>query len=532
MKNPFVDSSHVDNGDFVCVKNSHFYPNNTLSFPAETPKWEDSFYRTYYGYGVAHDGQTWSKSDHNMRVSMHRLTGSRKPEIPNYENHMRLKQRAYILSHREQLLKILRPVFDNIPDAALYPSREVLDHYADAHPKKALRVQAFDELVAYGQWSSATGWMDRIPELKMKTEEIAKPGKKGRTIVDLGPKASLVGAFITDSLKQAMNDHPIALPGGDLIFAKSPGPSDLRILFEKLARRAQRKTFVYHSDDSCYSGPAGYGNADISNCDGSHTTQLFELLLNSVPVPVRPVISELIAQCQSDIKVYSAADRTNFFVLRPCQPKLYSGSTLTTLVNNLANVLIGHSFITYGGSIEEAAARVGYDVTDQPCAIPEGLQFLKHSPARDINGVYQPLLNLGVLMRLSGSCKRDLPGRGPIESRAATFQQALLQGVMAHSSFPLLDRMRSLVAHAKPSRKLQAYALSHLSPYVLESASAVFTDESVVKRYDLTAQELQELQMLGDVGFGEIIGNPAIAKVLAKDYGLGTNNLLSSPKNK
>lgn len=526
MKNPFTDPDHLDNGDFECVRNPHFYLNNVLSFPQTIVRWWDTFYRTYFGFGVAHDGSTWCKCDPCMNISMHRLTGSRRPTSPGYENRARLTQRSYILKHRKALLELLRPIFATIPDAARYTFREVLDHHADPHPKKALRVQAFEELVSSGTWTDYSGWMNSIPELKMKTEEVAKPGKKGRTIVDLGPRASLAGAFLTDALKQAMNDHPIILPGGELHFVKSPTPDDLRTVFDQLTATRTNKFFVYHSDDSCYAGPEGYGNADISNCDGSHTYALFELLYNSVPQEVQPAIAELINQCRADLRVVSCADKNNFFVLRPRVPKLYSGSTLTTLLNNLANVLIGHSYIVYGGDIATAAARVGYDVTDQRCHIPEDLQFLKHSPIADVDGVHQPLLNLGVLMRLSGVCKRDLPGRGPLRPRAEAFQAALLHGVMAHSSFPLLDRMRKLVAHATPTARMAAYAASHFGHLPAASAPTFFTDEAVMRRYHLTAQEVAEVQLLGDVGYGETIGNPSISRVLQKDYGLTCRNVV------
>lgn len=522
--NPFLDPEHVDNGDYTCTSGSEFYRDNELSFPQVIAKKIDTFYRTYYGYGVAHNGRTWCKCDACMRISLHRNTGAREPSVRGREERYRVNQRSFIHVHRKMLLCYLRGVFSNLD--VVDPVRQVIDEHANPHPKRELRVQAFDELLHEG-WLAHTGWMNTTPEVKMKTEEIAKTGKKGRTIADLGVRASLRGAFITEQMKTLLSEHPLLYKGTYITFVKKPDPEALTQTFHQLLKPRRRREYFYHSDDSCFSAPRSYGNCDISNCDGSHTEDLFELLVAATPEHLRTQVQELVDQCASPIRVKSVSNPAISVTLTPLGPKLLSGSTLTTLINNLANILIGVAYAEQAdGDIVAAAFRAGYAVTSDVATQPEDLQFLKHSPVQTIDGDYAPMLNLGVLLRLTGSCKRDLPGRGDLRVRAGNFQKGLLQGVMAHATFPLLADMRARVRHFDSSGKsVQLYLQKHL-PLHDATSRAEFADSAVFKRYKLTDEESYQLTQLANVGYGEIIGGPAFAKVLTKDYGLSCNDLL------
>jgi len=342
-KNAFSDPEYVDNGDYVPVTGAQYYINGTLSFPKWVAKKVDTFYRTYYGYGVAHSGETWCRCDDCLSIALHRNTGSRKPEIPGFEESCRAAQREFVGRNRHIILPYLQSIFEEALREVPDPIRLVNDEHDLPHPKKQLRIQAFLELLHLGLLTS-WNWMRRNPEVKLKTEEIAKPGKKGRTIADLGVEASLRGAFIVERIKTVMARRPLILNGTVIRFVKTPNPDVLEEVFKELITPDGSRRYTYHSDDSCYSGPNGYGNADISNCDGSHTNVLFDLLIDATPRALRPEMEELVAQCASRVTVRSVADPTAKVILQPTHPKLLSGSTLTTLVNNVANILIGIAY--------------------------------------------------------------------------------------------------------------------------------------------------------------------------------------------
>jgi len=111
---------------------------------------------------------------------------------------------------------------------------------------------------------------------------------------------------------------------------------------------------------------------------------------------------------------------------------LFSGSVLTTLVNNVANLLIARSVYerrcTTCAEIVAAAADVGYVVTMDECDKFENMQFLKHSPFVNDDGVVLPFVNLGVLLRSLGQCNGDLPGtrNDDLRSRAQKFTSGYL----------------------------------------------------------------------------------------------------------
>jgi hypothetical protein len=135
------------------------------------------------------------------------------------------------------------------------------------------------------------------------------------------------------------------------------------------------------------------------------------------------------------------------------EASLYSGSCLTTLINCLANILIGMAIadcefpevcdpFIVTDILRASILETGYIVTMDYCEYDEDLQFLKHSPILTTSGHYQPMLNLGVLLRASGSCKGDVPGRGDLSTRFRDFQASLLQGMYPRSHCLVVDNMK------------------------------------------------------------------------------------------
>jgi hypothetical protein len=203
---------------------------------------------------------------------------------------------------------------------------------------------------------------------------------------------------------------------------------------------------------------------------------------------------------------------------------LYSGSTITTAINNIANIAIGVSIAEceYKGELDicTAAERAGYIITGcQPLEYPEDIQFLKHSPIRDIHGVYQPMLNFGVLIRASGTCKGDLPGRGPLIDRAQTFQRSLLRSAYPKTNFRFLDIMKSVVGVG------ETYIVDDFCYKVVDKEEFppyTASDDSIRLRYRLDDLDYAEICEFASCGYSQFMHNYGISKILQLDYGLST----------
>jgi hypothetical protein len=414
-------------------------------------------------------------------------------------------------------------------------------HHADPHDKRELRIQAWMMLKLEGETNSDR-WSYSKVMAKMKKDEIAQAGldRYPRMIMDLGVAASLRGFVLTKYLKRAQEFEVVHINGGHIQFISKPRASVLATTFAKLMNPPGRFYACIFSDDACISirtpnGEVHMYNSDIKTCDASHTPELFDALHHITPSVGKTDMTYLINQCKAPIQIQSKSGRKEHRVLLQSKdPILLTGSTLTTLINNLANFVIMKSFTDqpYFGeaSLHTAAANCGYIVTLERCLHYSDLQFLKHSPVFDTNGNVQPLLNIGVLLRLTGTCKGDLPGRGPLRPRANAFQAGLLQGAYPRVSFPLIDNMKRACklhsntlstkqqAHldAKLGRTL-AYKVDHEDDYPPFEVST----EEVFQRYDLTAEEqIDVTDVFGNLTYSQFYASRALSKILETDYGL------------
>lgn len=521
------------------VAGREYFRDGEVAFP--TPQNDhDSFYRTRYGFNFESNAVTYAKNDHNQSLAFRRMTATRLPSLPGYHQQLRDNQRAAIRDHRglfDQMRRHYHDVFSHYTSL----HQETEEHYLDPHEKKCLREQAWNEMKESCLAYVADTWLKgRVRDkahvaAKMKPEEYAKPGKKPRVIGDLGVAASLLGFRYAEFLKTAQFEYMIEYAGGFMIFCKSPETQALRTLFQALENPPGRYLFVYFSDDStlAYRRPDGtvaWHNLDISSCDVSHTPELFELLVYITPPRLRSIARRLVQQCSSPIKLRSVHDPRLRLTLRPKFAKLYSGSTITTAINNLACTLIMACIADHPeinpAAILSGAERAGYIVTGaEPLERFQKVQFLKHSPvwAEDH---WHPVLNLGVLLRLSGNCKQDLPGRGPLRPRAFAFQSALLQGAYPYISNPIIDRMKQVAAlevykySPREERDLKARLIG-----VCRAREAVpvqyVSNEELLRRYDLTPAECTEIiEITGVLSYGQSYSSAAFGKVLFEDYAL------------
>jgi len=523
-----INDDFAYNGDFTVVKGREFFHNGELAFPPD-PNYVDGAYRTVFGPSVAHNGKIYAATNENVALAIRRLTGLRKPKIEGL--HQQLFDNQTNILKTDELTTFFNRV-SNMYFSHLSPVKSVeeecVEHHADPHPKQRLRVEAFREMTENGWIGDPDHLWIRRAVWKMKRLEWAKPGKKPRMIVDLKTPASLLGFRLMEALKRAQSREDLEINGGLVHFCKSPDPFEMQHIFEELHNPTKRFYFVYFSDDACFAVHTPEGikryNLDISSCDASHSPALFELLVRLFPSEQRHDVQRLVDQCQAPLKIIATQNPKMQVVIKPTRPMLYSGSTITTAINNLANILIAHALSKLtefsAMSIERAAASVGYIVTGtEPLENYHDLQFLKHSPVFDADELIRPMLNLGVLLRSSGVCHGDLPGRGPLRPRAEAFQRGLLQGMYPKTDLPWLQQTPGPVLKLPYMTQLEIdYKLVSRPDYPR------FTPQtsSIMQRYRLDDADLAELHQFGAAGFGDCFRGRAFDKILAKDYELST----------
>lgn len=527
------------NDSFQTLRGGEYFVNGVLRFPASDEArpgaYKDGSYHTHFGPCIAHSGVVYACNNHNVAQAFPRLTKCREPEIEGFEEWMQANQTSFIAGHGKFVSK-LRTLYQRGLDNFTSMVDECIEHHADPHIKRAERVAAMRDLYEQNRLFDRLWYMDgKDTEYKFKKFEFAKPGKPGRMIGNLHCPASLQGFRLTNFMKYAFAENPVSTIGGVMEFIPVPSARELERVFAQLEAPTGRFYMSYFSDDACLalrtkSGKLLRCNLDISSCDASHTQALFDMLVEITPKRFKEDMRRLVEQCQTVIKIYDQSDHRRYVKLKPKHARLYSGSTLTTLINNLANILIGRAIaeseINEYADIVTAARRVGYVVTCEPCEDIRKLQFLKHSPVRDTTGRLRALLNMGVLFRLTGTCKGDLPGttREGIQARAEKFQAALLQGAYPRVSMPLVDRLKRNVAHAKPTARQQAVVERELLFKVDPKDDERYTvsSEEVWSRYDLTPFEIVELEEgFAACGFGDHFQSTGAEKVLKRDYGLG-----------
>lgn len=473
-----------------------------------------------------------------MDQAMLRLTNSRKPEIPGL--HRRLIQRQSQFIHQHQhIIRKLHDTYEHFFEDYKGSEQEMREHYMDPHDKRALRMQAFVELQEEGiMTDSSSSWLRNI-DWKIKPAEWNKFRKKPRAICDLGVAASLRGFRVTSFLKRAQDEAPLEIHGGTVAFCKSPDPFALKRHFDNLFDPPGKFYLVYFSDDSCLAvrnertGNVEWYNLDISSCDASHGPALFDALLNVVPAGrPREDIQLLVNQCKKTLKIVSCSDRTKKIKLIPTVPKLMTGSTLTTAINNLASLLIAvalvegypHRAAPLDGedpALVEAAASAGYILTGcKPLKNFEDVQFLKHSPVLDEKGNWQPMLNLGVLFRASGTCDGDLPGRGPLIERARAFQRGLIRGAYPYCRSEIVDCMSAAMGEG-------LYVQSEAFAYKVTEDAGTYPPfradtTSIRKRYNLDEDEYQSVLRFARAPPFTFHSGPGLDKFLRKDYDMET----------
>ncbi len=212
---------------------------------------------------------------------------------------------------------------------------------------------------------------------------------------------------------------------------------------------------------------------------------------------------------------------------------MYSGSVLTTYINNIANTLI---FLSLSEMLEElfpdtdpseeefadlllrAARRAGYKVTRSPASEhPESLQFLKRSPSV-IDGKVVCWLNIGTLLRGFGTIRGDLPGSSRVP---------LVQRARAHNAGIVLSRVHD-GDHSIARAFLRACPDAPCFDRVqrdyhggVGSCGTYVPDELIAVRYGLDPQDIRELaQQISQLVVGQRITSSTVVRIIGVDYGI------------
>jgi len=529
----------VWNDEFVVTHGHQYFDRGVLDFKCN-PNTLDCTYRTVFGPSAPHAFDMYADNDNNVAQAIWRLCGKREPGNPGVHELLRVNQRTFLQTHA-QVFGSLSELYKSHFPAYIVASEEVAAHVHDPHPKKVLREEAWTELIDSGEGYLSSTWLrGKRVRWKMKRDEWAKPGKKPRMIADLGVAASLRGFRVTEYMKRAQSSENFRYKGGVMAFCKSPDPGEMAKHFMNLINPPGRYYFVYFSDDAClsyrYNGRVYFHNLDISSCDASHTGALFDTLINITPEPFKNEMRLLVAQCASKLRIISRTDPKRLVDLVPREPKLYSGSTLTTAINNVANISICMAIADLDQIRPEliagAAATAGYIVTGvEPLEFPEDLQFLKHSPVRDSEGYWRAMLNFGVFARASGTCRGDLPGPSTMSllQRGKAFQHALLRGAYPTVRANVIDTMRETYALDYSLDELSASIVTPLEEKTRWTPSFKVDEASFMRRYRMTPADHEELLDFAKHGYGFSCGYPVLDKILVKDYGLGLRTTFDRP---
>jgi len=484
----------------------------------------------------------------NLGKAVNRLDAAR----PNEEELRKANQNIAPLKGR-RLRRYLDSYYRKIK-SGLYPGlmslrdflTEVIYNALDpTHPKYYLRLRSCRELLCNVNVMESLFTLEVT--VKLKIPETAKAGKDGRVIGDFSCPGSLLAPFLVSHLKEAFSER-IEHDGCVIRFCKS---TDVKVLEEMMQEMLDSTCnyFIFYSDDMCCKliTPDGEKlfNLDISACDRSNTLPVFERLRWFYEgTGWDDLIDRACKQCELPVYIKNPEVKGEWITANTDLPREFSGTILTTVLNNIAASAIclsinrslqtGDWHGSNGHNISKCAAAVGYIVTAQDCESEADIQFLKNSFWRDDDGKVHSFLNVGAQIRNFGSCWMDYPYSKRDESLESVVRfrnWAVLKGYVNSGDNALLRALRespgcNLVGRKSPSNKTQTTILNHVDNENRHKSASLpgcripVPDWAILKRYKLTVQEWDELCSFtrkSDVGY--IICCTAVAKVLHCDYG-------------
>ncbi len=464
------------------------------------------------------------------RAAVSRMVALRNPDVEGYDERLSENQTTIAKRFRVPLFRFKRHL-------EKYISRETYETLYPRWIEAPHAKRKFRQMVAAGIKILGHNFHedDKSVGYKLKPGELLPDGKK-RAVADLGALRTDATAWCVESIKEAWS---VPFLHGNLraVYTKSSTKENLRDAFEHLLNPTGIE-FYYHSDDSCVAARCSdgvvYFNGDIKACDGSHRQPVFDLL------------SDMLSKDKGVRNVYAdALDRAFSYLKRPlkvrnkhrkesvkykfCCSRLYSGSVLTTTINNFANLLIAFALqhrvpdpsrvtaAEFKLAYRLAGEDVGYQLKIIECSKPEDLQFLKHSPSV-VDDVIEPWMGLGVYIRGFGTFKGDLPGKGAYRTRAQSYLHGVVQSRLNWGDHIFNDSFRHLMIGM--TTKLNTALFDEDLSKSVGGCRCRIPNESLCSRYNISEEELIDAcKMVAASGLGDRLRHPVFEKFYQVDYG-------------
>lgn len=485
-------------------------------------------------------------ADHDgIRGAIRRITSVREPLVYGYHQRLIVNQYAYFRRRNWALRSAVRQVRTKLSELLIdspLPD-QWREEWANApHPKKGERVKAIDTIRMDGRIHHHT----RVKNLayKCKTGELLEGGnpdtndmKYLRGIGDLTTPGATKCAYLMDTVKDAFAAG-VHIDCTRAEFIKTPDLGKLREVFNDMIYLNEKCLFIYFSDDSCIAvrciDKLVLCNLDISQCDGSNFEPVFSCLkeIMSVNPVYQQDIDGVFDQLEKPCIISSPSCKEDYIKLTPRGKILYSGSALTTAVNNMANLSIYTSIVSSAPwnlladdairILREAAFRVGFIIKVEVCDNFRDIQFLKFSPFLNNYGDIEAVANLGLWMRGFGTFRGDLPVKqGKLQSTIPLFNSDVVRGRSNWGNHSFAESFRTMVQKGHSKRKSN---LSWVEENLSGAQKGNVSDIELCQRYDITVADLNEIcEMVKNHQYGRL-SHPAISKILRKDYGLSSHS--------
>lgn len=525
----FTMKSHVFGGNKIAAGSDEFTFEKwgTFKFLSKEERREPGY--DTIGFSFYKDYTVYDNNLHNLRYGLHRLFGARKDSL---DLHLELEEAQLGVRNgplKHYIDEMVRKFTLSFIACEIEPDHEqAVEKLAKMpHVKQKIRMRAWKKLVEHGLMLDEL-YMERVAG-KLKTGEKAKPGKKPRVIGDYTTEGSLLGGYLIGRFKKAFTENLLNHRDDFIQFCDSPHVETLSRVFK---RHLEVINFgaTYYSDDSIYSIRSSEGIlrhycVDISSCDVSNGQAIFDLLqeLSDGDSVAAGIVRRLIKQCATNLRVTHPQDRGESFTFMSKRPVEYSGSLITTVLNNIASSIIGMSVYDslkngapdgeIRSRILQAAARVGYIVTVNERDDFASLQFLKNSPTR----LGDSYVNLGVLLRGLGGCHGDFPGRGDLSERVENFASSVVAGY-AHCGNNIITRALRNRFRRGPTVTIPDKNSSYIIGLIKGDESTV-EDSELSDRYGCSIGELEELaECIVRLRVGDVINCKALDKIFNLDY--------------
>lgn len=536
---PYVSNSlgktYVYNGDYEFSQSSRQYYNELTGELFFTVNDEVGNRKrrhiNEFSTRFAHTGVVLENHPSNLRTGLHRLFACRVPKradgsdetdpivIRDFEDQLRLNMNVQLLLHGQEWAEDSRQQAGDM-QFELDREQAIKIVSQQPHSKQKMRLNTYLNSLQDGSIVSFS-LGSKYVDVKCKYPEIAKPNKNIRLIIDCRIGRSLIGSLYMSCLKHHVGDREFVYGSCRFIFITGPKTDIMMHYFHELARPSNLKLLVVFSDDACFSDGTVYGNADISSCDVTHSDSHYEWCRYMWQFP-EFIDKHLTEQQFGTHVVVNPHDSTQKIRFRPRRRKQQSGSTFTSLWNVELWRMIAHYWGHNEVDLVEAAYECGVVITVEYARKFGDLQFLKFSPVRDVTGTWRAVMNPGVLFRMSGRMKNDIPVKykgkriPSFQQRCDIAQSQLVNGYLQYFACPEL-------LHLKPIRTVQEVYTDDFKIRDIVSDSYTFTLSALVERYDATTTEVAQLsEQLSRCRTNTIVYNPLVSKILNKDYGIET----------